>query len=281
MVRLARLPVAIATAALVVAACGSSATPAPTSGPGASAAATGATGANGTPGSTGAPGGTGGPGGTGSAGGTGSDGFDFSSAATNLKQLDSYAFSVEIVSSNTTATGVKAGTNLFSGVVNNKDSSQTLSMITKDASGTITDQTDIVLLATGAWMRDGANANWEVVPAEQASLFAATFGAFRPEQLFSIYFLPAATNNSRVGDENRNGVATTHYRGGDGIGSILSTLTGVSSSWASDIWIAKDKGYLVHSEARAQGATASSAGGFSVVVDITNINGNNTVRAPI
>ena len=263
-----RLSIALpVVAAFVFSACGSAATPAPSSAPGATNA----------PGATSRPIATAAPGGSQQAGGS----YDFSNAATNLSVLDSYKFDVEIVSANTTTTGVKAGTTSFTGVVNKKDGTQSMDMLTKDGKGNVTDETAFVITPTKSYMKSGAAGKWAEIPAAQVSTFTAAFSDSRPEQLFSIYFLSAATNNSKIGDETKNGVATTHYRGGDAVGAIMAGLTGVSANWQSDVWVARDKGYLVHSEAGAQGANPSSAASFSVTVDITNINGNNPVTAPI
>lgn len=207
---------------------------------------------------------------------------DFSNAATALANLDSYKFDVEIQSSSAGTAGTQAGSTSFTGtVVNKPDKAQTLDMVQKDATGTVTDATSYIVMTGAAWVKSGASGTWQQIPAAQADLFMGTLTAFRPEQLFSLYFLPGATDNTAVGTEQKNGVATTHYKGGDAIGAILSAIAGVSGQWSSDVWIANDGGYLVHSEASVAAATSSSGGSFSIVVDITDINASgNAVSAP-
>lgn len=211
----------------------------------------------------------------------GQDPLDFSAAATNLESADSYRFNVELQTSSTDGGDASAGSTIFSGIVINKpDKAQTLDLTDKDQNGDITSQTSYILLAANAYVRDGADGTWTEIPAAQADMFIQALSGFRPEQLFSLYFAPGAADNTRVGDEQKNGVSTTHYKGGEGIGAILSAIAGVSGTWSSDVWISKDGGYLVHSEASVA-ASDSSSGGFSVVVDITDINSpTNTVKAP-
>ncbi|MEO8461866.1 MAG: hypothetical protein ABI555_01520 [Chloroflexota bacterium] len=208
--------------------------------------------------------------------------LDFSGAATNLENADSYKFSVETQTASADSTDTSAGSTVFTGIVINKpDKAQTLDLIDKDASGNVTDQTSYILLPERAFVRSGAEDPWQEIPAAQAEMFTQALTAFRPEQLFSLYFVPGVADNTRVGDEQKNGVATTHYKGGEGIGAILSAIAGVSGTWSSDVWISKDGGYLVHSEASVVASADSSGGGFAVVVDISDINSaTNVVKAP-
>ena len=266
---LRRVAAGALAAGLALAACGGSASQAPSasSAPPSAEASTAPT-STPTAGAT-APGSTGNP-------------TDFSNAATALANLDSYKFNVEIQSSSASTSGVQAGSSSFTGMVVNKpDKAQTLDMVQKDSTGTITDSTSYIVMTGKAWVKSGANGTWQEIPSAQADAFMQSLTAFRPEQLFSLYFLPGATDNTAVGSEQKNGVTTTHYKGGDAIGAILSSIAGVSGQWSSDVWIANDGGYLVHSEASVASATASSGGSFSIVVDITDINSSaNVVSAP-
>jgi hypothetical protein len=124
-------------------------------------------------------------------------------------------------------------------------------------------------------------AEWNAVPAVQAESFTQLADGFRPEQMFSLYFAPTGTDSVVVGDETHNGVATTHYRGGEDVGAILGEVVGVNGSWSSNIWLAKDGGYLVAAEARVEGSEATGGGSFSVVVDITEVNAAGPITPPI
>ena len=213
------------------------------------------------------------------------DGFDFSKAAEALNQLDSYAFSVEVTARNTQPgpAAVKEGTTLVSGsLINAPAKASTLHLVTSDKDGVVTDETEIISLETAAYLRSGgANGSWQAIPAAQAATFTQLLDSFRPEQMFALYFVPIGTDNTTVGDENRNGVETTHYRGGEDVGAILGSIAGVQGSWTSDLWIARDGGFLVASEAGVQASDANGGGSFSIVVNITEVNSAGPVEAPI
>jgi len=221
---------------------------------------------------------------TGSGGPTG--GFDFSPAAEALNNLDSYKFNVEIITANAQGgqSGIVEGTTTMSGtVIKAPSEASSLHLVTKDKDGNVTDETEIVIVGADVWLRSGgATTDWEAIPAEAAPIFIQSMAGFRPEQLFSLYFAPIGTDNERVGDEDKNGVPTTHYRGGEAVGAILGAIAGVQGSWTSDVWIARDGGYLVASEAGVQGSDANGGGSFSLIVDITDIeSADNVVEPPI
>ena len=214
-----------------------------------------------------------------------SGGYDFSKAADNLSALDSYKFDVRITSvKGTTSTSTfDEGTTEMSGtVVNAGTKASSLHLKTTDKNGTVTDETEIVIIDQAAYLRSGgASSTWQQVPAAQAGVFVQSMASFRPEQLFSLYFIPIGTDNTTVGDEQKNGVATTHYKGGEDIGTILGAIAGVQGAWTSDLWIAKDGEYLVASEAGVQASSENGGGSFSIVVDVTDANSaDNTITPP-
>jgi hypothetical protein len=267
------LLIVLALVALVAAACGGSSSPAPSTEPGTSSApessapstAPSESAAPSTPAESAGP-------------------ADFSNAATALNNLDSYQFNVSIASSSSSSTsGVSAGTTNFVGTVINKPSTaQSLDLIEKDPNGTVTQQTSYILIGSQAWTRDGGDTGtWVEIPSAQAAAFIQALSVFRPEQMFTLYFGPASADNTFVGDEQKNGVAAKHYKGGETIGAILGSIAGVQGTWDSEIWIATDGGYVVSSTATVAAASASDGGSFSVVVDITNINdSSNAVNPP-
>ena len=54
----------------------------------------------------------------------------------------------------------------------------------------------------------------------------------------------------------------------------------MNGTWTSDVWIAKDGGYLVHSEAGATGTAGDEGASFKVVVDITDPNASGPIEEP-
>jgi hypothetical protein len=210
---------------------------------------------------------------------------DFSNAAAALDELDSYAFAVEIKARNTVTgpASIREGTTAMSGiVVNEPDEASTLHLVTSDKDGNVTDETEIARIGETAYLRiGGAKGSWQKIPAAEVGTFSALMDAFRPEQLFALYFVPIATDTTTVGQEFRNGIASTHYRGGEDVGEILGTISGVHGFWSSDIWLAQAGGHLVASQAGVQNSDASGGGSFQIVVDITDVNLAGPVVAPI
>jgi hypothetical protein len=252
-------------ALLGVAACGGGSSTAPTGGPGASPTS----------------GETEGPDeseGTGESQAPGDASEAFTAATTALDALDSYSYSVEIE-----AVDTASGTShtRLSGTVDNAQDGRLLNQQTLDADGNVTDESAILIIGTGAWLRQGGDdAEWTAVPAAQADVFVQSLAAYRPEQMFGLYFAGFGGNFAEVGSETKNGVETTHYQGDEALGAMLGAIAGVQGKWSSDAWIATDGGYLVHSEASAAGESGGTGGSFKIVVDITDINSAEALQPP-
>lgn len=257
------------SSALLVGACGGGASPTASPGAGESASP----GATGTPEPTGASGETSSPG-DGSAA--------FGAATTALDALDSYAFRVEINSTSTTASVTTTTRTQLSGVVvNSPDKANSLLQAELDEAGEITSGTEIVIIGAQAWLRSlPGDEPWTAIPAAQADVFIQSMAAYRPEQLFSLYFAGIGGNFAVVGTETKNGVEATRYKGDEAIGAMLGALAGFQGTWSSEVWIANDGGYLVRSEASAQAAAGPDAGGYSSVVDITEPNSAGPIEPP-
>ncbi len=254
--------------ALVLAACGGSASQAPTPGsdestaPGETLAPTEGTDESIDPGD-------GDPG----------DGTDaFSAATTALDALDSYAFSVEIKSTSIDNGVVTTSDAVYSGVVVNGPSpARTLVVSELDADGNVTSGTEYVVIGDDAWIRDVNDTAWVSMPAAQIGGF---LDAFRPEQMFGTYFAGIAGSFATVGTETKNGVQATHYQGDESVGTLLGAIAGVTGQWTSDAWIAVDGGFLVHSEAGVEAAAGTEGGSFLIVVDITDPNSAGPIEPP-
>ncbi|MCI0346587.1 MAG: hypothetical protein L0221_14260 [Chloroflexi bacterium] len=212
-------------------------------------------------------------------------GVDFSNAADALNELESYAFDIEIRARNTQAgqTSIREGTTTMTGtVVNGGEPASTLHLFTSDKDGKVTDETEIVRVGETAYLRiGGATRPWQQIPAAQAETFIQVMDSFRPEKLFALYFVPIGTDTTTVGQELRNGIVSTHYRGGEDVGEILGTISGVQGSWSSDVWLAQSGGFLVASQAGVEGSDASGGGSFLIVVNITDVNAAGPVEPPI
>ncbi|HEX5590545.1 MAG TPA: LppX_LprAFG lipoprotein [Candidatus Limnocylindrales bacterium] len=203
----------------------------------------------------------------------------FEAATTALDALDSYSYRVEIQSVDT-ASGTSF-TRLSGTVVNQPEEARLLTMADLDENGDVTSSTSFLIIGEEAWTREGEDdAAWTSIPSAQAQMFIGSFAAFRPEQMFGVYFAGFGGNFTEVGSETVNGVETTHYEGDEELGTILGGIAGVQGQWSSDAWIAKDGGYLVRSEASAEAEASGSGGSFSIVVDITDIDSAGPLDPP-
>lgn len=217
------------------------------------------------------------PGATGTGGGPGGSqdvtaGSAFGTAANGLNALDSYKFNVQITSSSNGTFGSEGTTSFTGTVVHKPDEEQQFDEIVKDAAGNVTSELHFVIIGSNAWTKEKSDDSYTAVPAAAVTPMMTAFAAFRPEQLFGTAFGTLGSDYHLVGTETKNGVNSQHFSGDESIGAFFSALSGTSGSWQSDVWLAVDGGYLVSSNVSASAATATSAGSFSISVDITNVN---------
>lgn len=261
------LAVVIGTS-LVVAACGGSSSAAPTLAPGQTATPE----PRATPGATATPG---------SSVGTPDGGLAFGGATTALDALDSYEYSVEIATSKMTAGVETKSRNVMSGVVVNRpDKASRLVMDEYGSDDTLKSSTGVLIIGELSWVRNNATDPWEAIPLAQASQFAQIFASFRPEQIFGLYFAGLGNDFTNAGTESKNGVPSTHFKGGEGIATILGAIAGFQGNWTSDVWLATDGGYLVHSEASGEGVNGADTGTFRMIVDISKPNAAGPIETP-
>jgi hypothetical protein len=205
----------------------------------------------------------------------------FSAATTALDALDSYAFRVEM-NSTTVSNGTASTThNLYVGVaVNRPTEANALEISELDADGNVTSGTAFIVIGADAWLKDFADTEWTAMPAGQSGSIVAMMTGFRPEQMFGTYFAGIAGGFTSSGTESKNGVDATHYKGDEAVGALLGAIAGVNGTWTSDVWIANDGGFLVHSEAGVEAAAGTDGGSFNIVVDITDPNSAGPIEPP-
>ncbi len=205
----------------------------------------------------------------------------FAAATTALDALDSYAFRVEIASSSTEGETTTFSRTVMSGVVVNRpEKASSLEQADLDEDGNVNSSSGTIVIGAEAWIRSGPDDPWTAIPAAQADLMIQSMAAFRPEQMFGLYFAGIGGNFTSLGSETKNGVKATHYQGDEAVGTILGAIAGFQGAWSSDAWIADDGGFLVHSEASAEAAAGSDAGSFLIMVDITDPNSAGPIERP-
>ena len=202
--------------------------------------------------------------------GTGETGI--SGAVARLEGLGSYRFKVSM-----TAEGVAGfalvpagGSMTISGTVILKPGiAMDMTMTTKDKTGSetafgyrIIGDKAYVSLVPDLWMETDADDAQSTVDSFKPGNFMTGFGSVNDMQ--------------NAGDEDRNGIATTHYKGEApaAVGSMFGLPTG---TWAMEAWIAREGGYLVSSSVSGE----APDGKFTMSVDISDLDSSdNKVEAP-
>ena len=105
--------------------------------------------------------------------------------------------------------------------------------------------------------------------------------SFSPDKLFG-GFSRYISQMKTVGDEQKNGVAATHLQADASTltdaASALALLGIANGTWSWDLWIAKDGGYAVSYVLSGTGADSSN---FSMSMDLSDVNSaSNKVTAP-
>lgn len=130
------------------------------------------------------------------------------------------------------------------------------------------------LIGDKAWINLGGD-SWMETSAEDAG---STVDSFAPDQMLRGF--SNLSGMSAVGDEEKNGVATTHYTasGSELAGALNDQIGLVDGTWTVDYWVAKDGGYPVAYVVEGKGANDAS---FSMSLAISDINSpSNTIETP-
>lgn len=236
---------------LVVAACGgSTSSAAPASGTAAAPGPTTGTGASTAPGAS-----------------PGSGAIDIGAAAAGLDNLDNYSFRIAMqAGGGSDFMMVPSGGSLtMEGDVLLKPSEAVdVTMTTSD--GTNESEIGYRIIGDTAYISLGGD-SWMAAPADDAE---NAIDSFKPDQMLGSY--SSLEGLAKVGEEEKNGIATDHYAStaDPGIGDMFG-LPG--ATWTSDVWIAKDGGFMVSALMVATGTNeAGEAGTFTMSVDVTGAN---------
>jgi hypothetical protein len=272
MIRQSRtLPVLVLmlVAVVALAACGGGSTPSATSAPGATpvAGSTAAPAATSAGEATAAPGAT-----TAPAASPAEGGINLGGAAASLDNLNNYSFKIEMkAEGGSEFMMVPAGGSLVmkGDVILKPTQAVDVTMTTND--GTTASDIGYRIIGDTAYINLGGD-SWMSAPADDA---ASAVDAFKPDQMLGSY--ASLQGLSKVGDEDKNGVSTEHYSStaDPGVGSMFG-LPG--ATWTTDVWIAKDGGYVVSASMTATGKNATGdQGTFVLTVDVTGANDPNMV----
>ena len=102
-----------------------------------------------------------------------------------------------------------------------------------------------------------------------------------PGAVYATWFDARASYFNAVGEESKNNVLCTHYKGSSTLGSMYVGLAGAASSFQADVWIAKAGNYPVSGAFGYSTSAASQSGSWGFRFDITNVDDKaNILAAP-
>lgn len=240
--------------AIIVAACGGgSGSPAPTGATGASAAPTGAAGASQAPATQPAAA-------SAAAGGT-------ANAISALSDLSSYKIKLALASKGTTSGLGAMGDITMEGTV----------VLKPEKASDITAMGIRMVEVNGKQYTDIGSGLIESTDSGGSSLA----NSLSPDKILG-GMTSYLSEMKSLGDEQKNGIATTHYQADDKVladaAAGLAMLGLTDAKWSWDVWIAKEGGYAV---SYVMQGTGSDSATFSISLDISDVNSpSNVVKGP-
>jgi hypothetical protein len=193
-------------------------------------------------------------------GGSGGASSLIAGLSSNLDSLTSYQFSESMAGSSSGSQASPAATSsvVISGTVVNEPTRS----ISMNAHGV-----EYILVGNQAWTSNDIGNTWTSIDPADASL-----ADLLPGKNYAAWFDAYSTNFKVAGDESKNGVQCTHYRGDSSLASIYGGITGGSATFQADLWVAKDGNYPVSGVYGFSAASSGQAGIFGYSFDITQIN---------
>ena len=130
-------------------------------------------------------------------------------------------------------------------------------------------------IGTQQWTSVDGNA-WIVSDAAATDL-----SAMLPARNYATWFDAHATGFKAAGEGTKNGIGCVHYTGDSSLSGLYQGLTGISSGFQADLWVATDGDYPVSGVYGFPSDASGQAATFSFSFDISQINeSSNKVSAP-
>jgi hypothetical protein len=254
MSRLRRAMVVSLSASLLLAACGGGSTPAATPGGDGSAAPVAA--------ETQAGGATTAPDGAAASGA-----ISLGNAASALNDLDNYRFRIGMSSTGTADfVGVPNGGSLvMDGAVIFRPEPQAAEIVMTTKGGSADGALSMRIIGDKSYVNMGGD-QWIESGATDG---ASQINAYRPDSLLGSY--AGVQGLQKVGEEDKNGIAADHYQSTQDMG--YAAMFGLpDGKWVMDVWIAKDGGFVVATQATAEAKEGAETGSFTMTVDVVGAN---------
>ena len=216
----------------------------------------------------------------------GGAGLQYTGAASALGNLTSYRFKIKVTGTGMgpAAASGETGTMTMDGIVVLKPQ-KALSISMTGIGGGETGGVPMkyTIIGDRAWMEIGGTAM--ALPAGQTGSIEKTFDSLSPQTLFGTAYDPYLGGLKRIGDEEKNGVATIHLQADSATLEQLATKYGSTAgdvgNWNMDLWVAKDGGYMVSALTSGSYDMNGTRTDMLVSIDISGIDDpSNEVVAP-
>ena len=195
------------------------------------------------------------------------EGPDVGAAAAALEDVQRYALDLTVAGLMPTASGDSSIT--MSGTVDREKQAYQFAMSGMaglEALGG--SEISFILIGDDAWISTG-NGTFIQTPGG-ASMFSQFTEGLAPETLLGMVPPQALTGMAQFGQEDKNGVATTHYRvtGADS----PQVANGLGADSTVDVWIADDGGYMVGMVLDGTMDVSGTSTPIQMSMDISRIN---------
>ncbi|MDA8202527.1 MAG: hypothetical protein M0Z49_07180 [Chloroflexi bacterium] len=216
----------------------------------------------------------------------GGDGLQYTGAGSALGNLTSYRFKIKVTGTGMgpAAASGETGTMTMDGIVVLKpQKAVSISMTGIGGGETGGVPMKYTIIGDRAWMEIGGTAM--ALPAGQTGSIEKTFDSLSPQTLFGTAYDPYLGGLKRIGDEEKNGVATIHLQADSATLEQLATKYGSTAgdvgNWNMDLWVAKDGGYMVSALTSGSYDMNGTRTDMLVSIDISGIDDpSNEVVAP-
>jgi len=129
---------------------------------------------------------------------------------------------------------------------------------------------EAIIIGDKAWVRGGPTGDkWVAAPANEGGSVTKSMEQFDPGALYKSFGTEMIGKLTRVGPEDRNGVATIHYTIPAAALAGMGDDSGLTGDWTFDIWIAEQDAYLVAMEMHGQGVNEKGQEG-ELLISIEN-----------
>jgi hypothetical protein len=192
-------------------------------------------------------------------------GLDVDDATSGLDDLDSYQLDISVAGLVPSASGASGVT--LTAIVDRENDATDFTMSGFEGLATAGDAFHVIVIGNDAWLDVGTGQF--IAQPGGANSFTGLVDSLAPEDLLTTIPESSLSSVIEVGPENKNGVATTHYRLDSSVPGFADSL---GEDGTADIWIAVDGGYLVSMTMSGTSETNGEMVDVEMSFDVSRIN---------